>query len=375
MHQYRFMSHATRTVTLFLAGDVMTGRGIDQILPQPGDPRLFEPYVSSALEYVELAERANGPLLRPAGFSYIWGDALAELERMAPDARIVNLETAVTSSGEPWPGKGIHYRMNPANVPCLTAAGLDCCVLANNHVMDWGRAGLAETLAALRAAGLRSAGAGRDEPEAQAPAVIEHPQAGRILVFAFASETSGVPREWAAGPDRPGVSLLEDLSARSAEAVARRIAAERRSGDIVVASIHWGGNWGYDVTSEQRAFARALIDGAGADVVHGHSSHHPQGIEIHRNRPILYGCGDLISDYEGIEGYEAYRPELSVMYFPTFDADSGRLLEFALVPMRLRRMRLERATQDDAAWLRVALGRLGTRLEARGDGTLSLRLG
>jgi len=359
---------------LFLAGDVMTGRGIDQILPRPGDPRLFEPYVRSALEYVALAERASGPLPRPVDFAYIWGDALAELERVNPDARIVNLETAVTTNNEPWPGKGIHYRMNPANVPCLTAAGLDCCVLANNHVLDWSAAGLTETLASLRAAGLRTAGAGRDAAEAQAPAVIGHRQAGRVLVFAFASETSGVPREWAAGPQGAGVNMLDDLSARSAQAVARPIAAQRRGGDIVVASVHWGGNWGYDVDPGQRAFARALIDGAGADVVHGHSSHHAMGIEIYRDRPILYGCGDLINDYEGIEGYEAYRPELSVLYFPTFDADSGRLLELTLSPMRLRRMRLERATPDDAAWLRVALGRLGTRLEPRDDGTLSLRL-
>jgi len=367
------MSFATRTVTLFLAGDVMTGRGIDQILPRPGDPRLFEPYVSSALEYVALAERENGPLPRPVGFSYIWGDALAELGRMNPDARIVNLETAVTTSGDAWPGKGIHYRMAPANLPCLTSAGLDCCVLANNHVMDWGRAGLAETLATLRAAGLRSAGAGGDAAEAEAPAVIDRPHGGRLLVFGLASETSGVPREWAAGLRRSGVSLLEEMSARSAEAVVRRIAAQRRSGDIVVASVHWGGNWGYDVDSAQRAFARALIDGAEVDVVHGHSSHHPKGIEIYRDRPILYGCGDLINDYEGIEGYEAFRPELSLMYFPTIDADSGRLLEFSLVPMRRRRMRLERAAPEDAAWLRVALGRHGTRIEPRGDGTLSLR--
>ena len=361
------MSLATRTLRLFLAGDVMTGRGIDQILPHPGDPRLFEPYVRSAREYVALAEREHGSLPHPVGFSYIWGDALAELARMNPDARIVNLETAVTTSGDAWPRKGIHYRMNPANLPCLTAAGLDCCVLANNHVMDWGRSGLAETLGALHAAGLRTAGAGGDAAEANAPAAIELPQGGRVLVFGLASATSGVPREWAAGSRRSGVCLLDDLSAHGAEAVARRIAAQRRRGDIVVASIHWGGNWGYDVTSTQRDFARALIDG-GVDVVHGHSSHHPKGIEVYRERPILYGCGDLINDYEGIEGYEVFRPELALMYFPALDADSGRLLEFPLAAMRLRRMRLERAAPEDAAWLSVALGKLGTRLEPRGGG-------
>src|SRR5690606_15954844 len=119
---------------------------------------LYKPYVRDARTYVELAERANGPVPRPVSFTYIWGAALAELERVRPDARIVNLETSITRSDSPWPGKGIHYRMHPENIGCLTAAGIDCCVLANNHVCDWGFGGLAETLDVLRAAGIRTAG-------------------------------------------------------------------------------------------------------------------------------------------------------------------------------------------------------------------------
>jgi poly-gamma-glutamate synthesis protein (capsule biosynthesis protein) len=79
--------------TLFLCGDVMTGRGIDQILPRPGDPAIREPYMDSALGYVQLAEEANGPIPRPVDASYIWGDALAEFQRVKPQARIINLET------------------------------------------------------------------------------------------------------------------------------------------------------------------------------------------------------------------------------------------------------------------------------------------
>lgn len=129
------------TVTLFLCGDVMTGRGIDQILPHPAEPHLYEPYMRSALGYLEIAEQATGQIERPADFAYIWGDALGELERARPEARIVNLETAVTVAEDAWPDKGINYRMNPANVRCLLAAGIDCCVLANNHVLDWATAG------------------------------------------------------------------------------------------------------------------------------------------------------------------------------------------------------------------------------------------
>ena len=134
---------------LFLCGDVMTGRGIDQALPHPVHPNLYEPYVRDAREYVALSEKANGPIPRPLSFEYIWGDALRELERAEVDLRIANLETAVTSAETPWPEKGIHYRMHPQNIGCLTAAQISACALANNHVLDWGYDGLSETLKTL----------------------------------------------------------------------------------------------------------------------------------------------------------------------------------------------------------------------------------
>jgi poly-gamma-glutamate synthesis protein (capsule biosynthesis protein) len=362
-------------VTLFLCGDVMTGRGIDQILPHPSAPHLFEPSLRSALGYVELAAEASGPIPRPADFAYVWGDALAELARIRPAARIVNLETAVTVAEDPWPGKGIHYRMHPANVPCLTAAGIDCCALANNHVLDWGAAGLTETLETLHRAGIHTAGAGRDAAEAAAPGIL--PLAtGRVLVFAFATEDSGVPRAWAAGPGRPGVNRLEDLSPRSLEAVARQVAAARRPGDLVVVSIHWSGNWGFAIPDAQRTFARGLVDAAGVDVVHGHSSHHVKGIEIHRDRLILYGCGDFLTDYEGIPGHEPFRDDLGLMYFPTLEAATGRLVRLVLTPTRLQRFRLHRASGADARWLLDTLNRegqpLGTRAVRQADGTFLL---
>ena len=148
-------------IKLFLAGDVMTGRGIDQILPHPCEPAIYENNLRSALEYVALAERAGGIIRRPAGFDYIWGAALGELSRRKPHVRIVNLETAVTAARAPEP-KGINYRMNPANIPVLAAAEIDCCMLSNNHVRDWGEAGLIDTLQTLKGAGILTAGAGRN---------------------------------------------------------------------------------------------------------------------------------------------------------------------------------------------------------------------
>lgn len=360
-------------VRLFLCGDLMTGRGIDQVLPHPGKPHLFEPWVRSANGYVELAERAAGPIGRGLDCAYPWGDALAVLEQLQPHARIVNLETAVTTSEDAQAGKFIHYRMNPDNLPCLTVAGIDCCVLANNHVLDWGRAGLAQTLAFLRGAGLRTAGAGLSALEAAAPAVIGLPINARVLVFAFASPTSGVPADWAAASSRSGINFLEELSARTAQGVAQAIALHRRPGDIVVVSLHWGGNWGFDIPREQQAFAHALIDAGGADIVHGHSSHHVKGIEVRRGKLILYGCGDFLNDYEGIGGHERFNGELGLMYFPSFDP-AGALDRLALVPTRIRHLRVNRARGSDVEWLAAMLTRegepFGTRVEREPDDTL-----
>jgi len=206
-------------------------------------------------------------------FAYVWGDALTELERMNPAVRIVNLETAVTRSDDLLP-KGINYRMHPENVSCLKAAAIDCCVLANNHVLDWGRSGLTETLEILRKAGITTAGAGRDTAEAAAPAIQPIGSSNRIVTFAFASTTSGIPRDWAAGVHTPGVNLLDE---GTLERIATDMRGVKQPGDVFVASLHWGGNWGYEIPREQMLLAHRLIDEADIDVVHGHSAHHPKG--------------------------------------------------------------------------------------------------
>jgi poly-gamma-glutamate synthesis protein (capsule biosynthesis protein) len=360
--------------TLFLAGDVMTGRGVDQVLRHPSEPVLYESYVRDARDYVTLAEQKSGSIKTPVDDRYIWGAALAELERVVPAARIVNLETSVTTSSDAWPGKGIHYRMHPHNVGCLTAARIDCCALANNHVLDWGHAGLEETLATLHAAGVRTAGAGQHAHEAEAPAVIDDGACGRVLVFATGSPTSGIPLSWQAHDSQPGVSVVSALDAAEARRLAAVIAAYRRRRDLVVVSVHWGGNWGYEVPREQREFARALIESGCVDVVHGHSSHHAKGIEIYRRRLILYGCGDFLNDYEGITGHERYRGDLALMYFATLDS-AGQLLELRMVPLAIHRLSLARATRADAAWLKAVLERessLDRDLDHHTDNTLRL---
>lgn len=343
-----------RSITLFLCGDVMTGRGIDQILPHPSSPELFESYVLDARDYVLLAEEKSGPIPRLVGFEYVWGDALAELGRAEPHARIVNLETSITRSDDVMAWKGINYRMHPKNLGCLAAVRIDVCVLANNHVLDWGEEGLIETLDVLEAAGIRSAGAGRTKDEAERPAIVPVEE-GRILVFGLGDVSSGIPPSWAASSTRPGVWLLEDLSEETAGMLGELVQRMKEPGDVVVASIHWGSNWGYYVPAAQVRFAHALVE-SGVDIVHGHSSHHARPIEVYKDKLVLYGCGDFLSDYEGIGDYEQYRGDLPLMYLPEIDPATGGLIRLRMVPLHLSRMRLERARHEEVMWLCDRLG-------------------
>ncbi|MDI3315284.1 MAG: CapA family protein [Mycobacterium sp.] len=362
-------------ITVLLGGDVMLGRGVDQILAHPGDPYLREPYVRDAREYVHLAERANGPIPRPVDWSWPWGDVLALLDDVAPDVRVINLETTITADGEFAEHKTVCYRMHPDNLPVLTVFRPDVCALANNHILDFGYQGLADTILALTPPGIQAAGAGADQLIARRPAAVTVPGGHRVLVGSVATKSSGVPESWAAQRDRAGVWLVRDLSSRVADDVAAGVLAHKRDGDVAIVSVHWGPNWGYAVTPDEIGFAHRLID-AGVDIVHGHSSHHPRPIEIYRGKPILYGCGDVINDYEGIGGHESFRGDLGLLYLTSTDPASGELVSLRLIPLRVRRIRLERASQTDTEWLRATVERtsrrFGIRVVARPDDLLEV---
>jgi poly-gamma-glutamate synthesis protein (capsule biosynthesis protein) len=294
-----------------------------------------------------------------------------------PDFRIINLETSVTTSEDYWVDKGINYRMHPKNIDCIAVAKIDLCVLANNHVLDWGYRGLIETLESLNKAKVKYAGAGENLEEAEASVMLEAAEKGRVIVFSLGSPSSGIPPSWAASRNRPGVNLLNDLSEQAIQSIGARVKELKQTRDILMASIHWGGNWGYAISPKQIDFAHGLIDRAEIDVVYGHSSHHVKAIEIYRGKPILYGCGDFLNDYEGISGHEEFRGDLGLMYFVGMDAFSGKLLDLSMTPTQVRNFKVHRASRTDALWLRDTLSRegasFGTRAYLNEDNTLTLR--
>ncbi len=227
--------------------------------------------------------------LRKAPASYPWGDTLPVLARA--DLRVANLECVLAAGGRPETGKVFHFRSDPKNMASLQSAGIDLVSLANNHVLDFGTDAFREMPPALDAAGILHAGAGVDQDAARRPAV-RRAAGTSVGLIAF---TDNQP-DWEAGRG-PGVYYVPVLEGdrRVGELLDLVRRTKARTG-LVIVSAHWGPNWGSAVPSGHRHLAHALIE-AGADVVYGHSPHIFRGVEVHRNRPIIYSAGDFVDDY------------------------------------------------------------------------------
>jgi poly-gamma-glutamate synthesis protein (capsule biosynthesis protein) len=314
------------------AGDVMLGRGVD-------------------------GRWADGP---PAG---IWGSMADRVRSL--DGFFLNLECCLSDRGSRRPNRTYHFRADPDwAVPALRAGDVTWASLANNHVLDYGPVALADTVANLSAGDVAHAGAGADLDAALRPSVVEVGGV-EVAVVAFTDRSP----TYGAGPSDPGTAFVrfDPTNRRTRWLVGESLRLARDADPaLVVASLHWGPNWESRPSRAQRRFARWLVD-RGVDVVHGHSAHVVQGVEVHRGRPILYDAGDFVDDYAVKEGLHNDRSLL----FEVTVAD-GRVDALRLLPVEIRDRAAHRAGADAAAWLRrrtrTLSAEFGTRLVRDGDG-------
>lgn len=244
-----------------LVGDVMLGRLVNQMLKQ-----------------------------RDSAFP--WGNTLPILQQA--DLRICNLECVLSDVGSPWSAtpKMFHFRSDEKNVRTLQEAKIDVVSLANNHVLDYEDEALLRMLAVLDREKILHAGAGRNIQQASEP-VFCQVEGQKICMVAF---TDNEP-DWEAQTQRPGVfHVPPNLHDQRAKGLLERIRQLREAADFIIISAHWGSNWGYEPPEEHKVFAHAMIN-AGADLIFGHSGHVFRGIEVYKNRPIIYCAGDFIDDY------------------------------------------------------------------------------
>jgi poly-gamma-glutamate synthesis protein (capsule biosynthesis protein) len=257
----------------------------------------------------------------------VWGDVLPYLRRA--DAVFANLENPVTTTTRRWRRgwKAIRLRADPSAVDLLKAANIRFVSLANNHALDCEAEGLADTIRYLDGAGIVHAGAGMDATEAARPAIVD--VAG--ISIGVLSVTDNM-REFAAGPSDAGTNFLRIRDDKTTiDRIGRSVDDLRRSGVmLVVLSAHWGPNLRQWPTGAFRRFAHAALD-CGVDILHGHSAHFVHGLDIHRDRLILYDTGDFL---DGLWLFRFVPRYLSCLFLVDFE--DVRLKRVRVVPVILQ---------------------------------------
>jgi poly-gamma-glutamate capsule biosynthesis protein CapA/YwtB (metallophosphatase superfamily) len=324
----------TEAVRIGLTGDVMLGRNVD--------------------------ERQQ---CRPA--EVVWGNVLDRLRGL--EGLFINLECCLSTRGERWTRthRPFHFRADPEwAIQALTAADVDCCALANNHLLDFGDVALADTIDHLDGTDIAHTGAGRDIEEALEPACVSLDG----FDVAVVSLTDNTP-EYAADEDSHGIVRVEcDIeNDRTRNLVGEALSrAKERNPDLLVASLHWGPNMVEEPPAEFEAFGHWLVD-QGVDLVHGHSAHVFQGIDVYDGVPILYDTGDFVDDY-AID--RDLRNDRSFLFEVRVDSNAG-VTELRLLPTEIDDCRVHEASQEVTRWCRERMRALsdsfGTEFEQ--DGT------
>ncbi|HEX8863225.1 MAG TPA: CapA family protein [Actinomycetes bacterium] len=238
------------------------------------------------------------------------------------DVAMVNLETTITTRGQPQ-HKHYVFRAPPSAFRALRAAGVDVVTMANNHGMDYGLIGLRDSLAAAAAARFPLVGIGRDAAQAWAPWVVGVGGQRVAIIGATQVLEPGLQETWTAGPHKPGLAATHDQPRLLAA-----VRQARRLADTVVVYLHWGEEGNPCPTGQQRQLA-ALLARAGADVVVGTHAHTLQGSGWLAKTYVAYGLGN----FYWWNWFSAANRTTGVL---TLTVTAGRVLHTAWTPATIR---------------------------------------
>lgn len=373
-----------KTFKITLLGDIMLGRLIDQLLPKHVQERDDARHAASF--------RKSHSHLEDYDYSSPWGDWIPFFQHS--DLVLGNLETSATTHSRKWPDKVFNYRMHPSNVRCLQEAGLNYVSLANNHTLDFSRTGLLETVRTMKEAGIAFAGAGETVEEAERPAVLTLPRSSSVSLQGEEKEKpqesgnkheihlysfSDHPSDWSTVPEFNLFQYGSSSRSRLRELLTKSWPGLSLSPSLKIISLHWGPNYAWHPEDRIVSMAHFLIDECGIDIIHGHSSHHVQGVEVYKGKLIIYGCGDFVDDYAVTAGY---RNDLSAAWNVTLKetpASEGggqpklEPVKLEVFPNRIRKFRAERLDPSqyntDYEWVRKKFIELCSEFKTVIDGT------
>ena len=237
------------------------------------------------------------------------------------DIAMVNLECPITTRGKRV-DKPYNFRMHPRFLSALCSAGIDVVSIANNHIYDFGRVGLFDTISYLDSVSILHVGAGRNAKEAHAPVIVKAKEK-RIALLAY----------YGGGEAPKATSKRAGVADRRIEIIRSDIVKikHQKSAEYIVVSLHWGTEKATIPDRNQVKFAHEVID-AGADLIIGHHPHVLQGIEKYKSGVIVYSLGNFVFGGNSRDTYDAALFEVSL-------DDKGAA--YRLIPVRIENWRAQ----------------------------------
>lgn len=270
LHNSVFQGHEPETA--------VTNHGANGVVAQPSLPEITISMVGDVLLAAGVEK-----YIQSHGSDYPWQEVRPVFA--GSDFVLGNLECAVATGGEPMENKQFTFRAQPDVLAGAVRAGVDIFTLANNHVLDFGRQAMLETIANLDHYGIKHTGAGINLEQATRPVILEQ-NGVRLGVLSY---TMIFPEGWwVAGPSNPGIASGHDMNSVIAD-----VKALRSQVDLLVVSIHWGVQLADHPRPNEQTLAYMLVD-AGADLVFGHHPHVLQGLEYYNDSLIAYSAGNFI---------------------------------------------------------------------------------
>lgn len=211
----------------------------------------------------------------------------ADLIQTMQDADIMclNNEFTYSTGGAPLDNKVYTFRADPSRVEILKELGVDLVGLANNHVYDYGKQALLDTFDTLDNAGIPYVGAGHTLTEAMLPVYMTVD--GKTIAFVAASRAEKNKMTPQATETEPGILRCYDT-----ELFLQEIQKAKENADFVIAYVHWGTEYSYELEDVQLTTGKEYLD-AGADAVIGAHPHCLQGMEYYNGKPIIYSLGNF----------------------------------------------------------------------------------
>ena len=244
-------------ITIFAVGDIMLDRGVEFMINKHGKGDFRFPFL-------KIAEELN-----------------------KADIVFGNLESVISDKGTKV-GSIYSFRAEPEAMRGLKFAGFDILSLANNHMLDYTREALEDTMTRLKDANIDYVGAGFNEKQAFSLKIKETPGAK----IGFLAYTNLGPELWRAGQTSAGMAWI---NGESIERIKKDIENAKQETDILIVSLHSGEEYSANITAFQEKFAYSCID-AGADIIIGHHPHIIQKIEKYKDKYIAYSLGNFVFD-------------------------------------------------------------------------------